>query len=129
MEGPVNKIDEEHLEYYPCINIKAAAEFFLCAPELFERRFRVTLHKKIRSVIITNENGFERELLLLVDVIRAAFPEADNAAVHTMALKSLGGEYQYTGLVRSLENLAEYEKQTRELAKDARRGDSQQEVR
>ena len=125
MEEPVNKIDEEHLEYYPCINMEAAAGFFLCAPELFERRFRVTLYKKIRSVI-TNENGLKQELLLLVDVIRAAFPEANNVAVHTMALKSLGGEYQYTGLVRSLENLTEYAKQTRELAKNARRGDSQQ---
>lgn len=121
MEEPVNKIDEEHLEYYPCTNMKAAAEFFHCVPELFERRFRLTLHKKIRSVI-TDENG---ELLLLVDVIRAAFPEANNVAVHTMAL-TLGGGYQYTGLVRSLENIAEYEKQTRELAKDALRGASQQ---
>ena len=125
MEEPVNKIDEEHLEYYPCINMETAAGFFLCAPELFERRFRETLHKKIRSVI-TDENGFKRELLLLVDVIKAAFPEASNVAVHTMALKSLGGEYQYTGLVRSLENLAEYAKQTRKPAKEARRGASQQ---
>ncbi len=125
MEEPENKIDEEHLEYYPCIDMKAAAGFFFCAPELFERRFRLTLHKKIRSVI-TNENGLERELLLLVDVIRAAFPEANNVAVHTMARDSLGGMYQFTGLVRSLENIAEYAKETRELAKEARRGASQQ---
>ncbi len=125
---PVNEIDEKHLEYYPCINMEAAARFFGCVPELFERRFRLTLHKKIRSVI-TNENGLERELLLLVDVIRAAFPEANNVAVHTMALKSVGGGYQYTGLVRSLEKIAEYRKQTRELAKDARRDAYQQKGR
>ena len=99
MEELVSKIDEEELINYPCIPIGAAAILFNWTPELFEIRFHEALHKKIRSVTI--EDG--QELMLLEDVLRAAFPDASDDIIYIMSLKccrDFPGFCQHTGLPR-----------------------------
>ena len=68
-------------ENEPTISLKEAATLYNKDIEKFRVFFRQELSETIR--FFRNRHGYR---LLLTDVMHAAFPEADNHAIHMMSL-------------------------------------------
>lgn len=68
-------------ESEPTISLKEAAILYNTGIEHFRLIFRRELSKTVR--FFRNRHGYR---LLLTDVMRAAFPEADDYTIHMMAL-------------------------------------------
>lgn len=66
----------------PKIQTAQAATIFCCGKPAFRDMFRRRLHKQIRY--LDKQNG---RFYLLTDVLRAAYPEADSASIHCMAIQ------------------------------------------
>lgn len=75
---------QEKWEIEPTITLKEAAILF----NIGLPKFRVLFRKKLANVVryFKDRNGYK---LLLIDIMRAAFPEADDHTIHMMSLDFL----------------------------------------
>ena len=75
-------IHDKHLIDMPTVSMLEAARISGLGRDKFRRRFLDCLHREIRNV-----QTHQGRRLLLVDVIRCAFPEMSEDAVHHAAIK------------------------------------------
>ena len=79
-----NEMQERTLYDFPTISMREASEIFMMGEPRFRKRFEECLHRYIRSVKM-----LRGQRLLLVDVFRAAYPEAPESVIYELA-------YRYT---------------------------------
>lgn len=72
---------QRHWEREPTISISEAAIIYNIGRETFRALFKQELTEKVR--FFKGSNGYR---LLLTDVMRAAYPEASDDAIHLMSL-------------------------------------------
>lgn len=77
-------VEQKQIHDLPTISAYEARYFFGCGTEHFRKRFAECLYTEIRHVDIRKGKVF-----VLVDVIKSAFPEADNYTVHKIAVEYL----------------------------------------
>lgn len=65
----------------PLINVRQAAALFGWSHTKFKQKFDEVLHKEIATGKTSYSVGY-----LLTDVLRAAYPEANNTVIHLMAV-------------------------------------------
>ncbi len=63
-----------------CVGVKEAADIFGWSITKFRQKYRDVLHPEISTARTSHGKQF-----LLTDVIKCAFPEADNTAIHVVA--------------------------------------------
>lgn len=78
------RMHDRTLYDYPTVSIPEAAQLHMMDRERFRKRFKECLHKEIRSVKLVRSVR-----LLLVDVLRSAYPEAPEEVIYQLA-------YRYT---------------------------------
>lgn len=85
------------------VTMREAAFFFRMGHERFRERYDREFHTKIRAVKVLR--GIR---LLLTDVVKVAFPDADNLSVHVIAYDFLKtGHRENSERIRAYKNKGE----------------------
>ena len=82
MKRPRNKPGEEVIGLFPTVSGRGAAAIFGVNWGTFKKALELYLHKQIRYQ--STRGGFQKQFIL-VDVLRAAYPQASDHTIHIMA--------------------------------------------
>ncbi len=68
----------------PCVGVKEAAQIFGWSTNKFRQKYQDVFHPEIRTTKTSNGKQF-----VLIDVLKCAFPEADNVAIYVLAQNAI----------------------------------------